>query len=506
MFVYGFLTTLLFFLSLCDSKRPIPTLSYEDQLVKEILHKYRVRGKYGRPVRRFNDTLKVAFGIQLIQIMDLNEKDQILTLNVWDQYGWRDDDVEWNKTKYGGVDKVRIPWSKVWLPDIKLYNYADHRLDEQRKSLCVFHHDGKILWMPQAVYRSSCQIDVTKFPFDIQSCHLKFGSWTYNGHKIDVVFYENKDYIDLTEYVTSNAWKIIDVPANKNIKYYSCCPEPYVDLTFSLIFQRRATLYNYILILPCVLLTSITLILFWIPPESPAKMQLGLTIFIAFFILLKLLEKNLPPGTTKMPVLGIYYCLNMVIITLSSFLNVLVVNLAAYGQRANLPAPAKSVLFDVCAKVLLMNDLVRPFKPDSPAKPGAIMKDKLGEIDNKWSDDPMASTEVLVHLQKDSNLTPPPGPPVDNTLKQSSGLLASIDTKLSDLRDFIQGHKQRLSDKDKRERLVKEWKAIALILDRIFFVIYFGIIVASLAVIIPIITFSGQYTNTRLSEALPKST
>lgn len=64
----------------------MPSLSYEDQLVKEILHKYRVRGKYGRPVRRFNDTLKVAFGIQLIQIMDLNEKDQILTLNVWDQY------------------------------------------------------------------------------------------------------------------------------------------------------------------------------------------------------------------------------------------------------------------------------------------------------------------------------------------------------------------------------------------------------------------------------------
>ncbi|XP_071106607.1 neuronal acetylcholine receptor subunit alpha-10-like isoform X1 [Haliotis cracherodii] len=502
MFVYGFLTTLLFFLSLCDSKRPMPSLSYEDQLVKEILHKYRVRGKYGRPVRRFNDTLKVAFGIQLIQIMDLNEKDQILTLNVWDQYGWRDDDVEWNMTKYGGVDKVRIPWSKVWLPDIKLYNYADHRLDEQRKSLCVFHHDGKILWMPQAVYRSSCQIDVTKFPFDVQSCHLKFGSWTYNGHKIDVVFYDNKDYIDLTEYVTSNAWKIIDVPANKNIKYYSCCPEPYVDLTFSLIFQRRATLYNYILILPCVLLTSITLILFWIPPESPAKMQLGLTIFIAFFILLKLLEKNLPPGTTKMPVLGIYYCLNMVIITMSSFLNVLVVNLAAYGQRANLPAPAKSVLFDVCAKVLLMNDLVRPFKPDS-SKPATIVKDKLGEIDNKWSDDPMASTEVLVHLQKDSNLAPPPGPPVDNTLRQSTGLLVAIDTKLSDLRDFIQGHKQRLSDKDKRERLVKEWKAIALILDRIFFVIYFGIIVASLAVIIPIITFSGQYTNTKLAEALP---
>ena len=33
--------------------------------------------------------------------------------------------------------------------------------------------------------------------------------------------------------------------------------------------------YSYILILPCVLLSLLTMILFWLPPESAAKMQLG---------------------------------------------------------------------------------------------------------------------------------------------------------------------------------------------------------------------------------------
>ena len=143
----------------------------------------------------------------------------------------------------------------------------------------MVHSNGFILWMPQAIYRSSCEIKVEAFPFDVQHCELKFGSWTYDGNKMDlqILVDEGKepDKIDLSEYVPSNSWEIIEYPAKRRVQYYTCCPEPYVDLGFILVFQRRATFYNYILILPCILLTSITLVLFWIPPESPAKLMLG---------------------------------------------------------------------------------------------------------------------------------------------------------------------------------------------------------------------------------------
>ena len=156
---------------------------------------------------------------------------------------------------------------------------ADSRLEEHRDALLVISYNGLILWMPQAIYRSSCEINVSSFPFDVQTCELKFGSWTYDGYKMDlqILVDEDKDpdKIDLSEYVESNSWKIIKAPAKKRVQHYTCCPEPFVDLAFTLVFQRRATFYNYILILPCILLTSITLVLFWIPPESPAKLMLG---------------------------------------------------------------------------------------------------------------------------------------------------------------------------------------------------------------------------------------
>lgn len=46
------------------------------------------------------------------------------------------------------------------------------------------YHSGVVIWQPPAVYKSSCSIDVEYFPYDVQTCALKLGSWTYDGLKV----------------------------------------------------------------------------------------------------------------------------------------------------------------------------------------------------------------------------------------------------------------------------------------------------------------------------------
>ena len=154
---------------------------------------------------------------------------------------------------------------------------ADTRLEEKRDALIVIEHTGNIVWIPQAIFKSSCSIDIRHFPFDVQNCKMKFGTWTYDGSKIDLdLLYDTEAGFELTDYVPSNEWTIVKTSAKKNVILYACCPDaPFVDLTFQLTIRRQPAFYNYILILPCILLSSLTLVLFWLPPESPAKMQLG---------------------------------------------------------------------------------------------------------------------------------------------------------------------------------------------------------------------------------------
>ncbi|XP_028156348.1 acetylcholine receptor subunit alpha-like [Ostrinia furnacalis] len=46
------------------------------------------------------------------------------------------------------------------------------------------YYNGMVVWQPPAVYKSSCSIDVEFFPYDVQTCVLKLGSWTYDGFKV----------------------------------------------------------------------------------------------------------------------------------------------------------------------------------------------------------------------------------------------------------------------------------------------------------------------------------
>lgn len=48
----------------------------------------------------------------------------------------------------------------------------------------ILHHTGRVVWTPPAIFKSSCEIDVRYFPFDQQTCFMKFGSWSYDGDQV----------------------------------------------------------------------------------------------------------------------------------------------------------------------------------------------------------------------------------------------------------------------------------------------------------------------------------
>ncbi|KAG8296246.1 acetylcholine-gated cation-selective channel activity protein [Homalodisca vitripennis] len=94
---------------------------------------------------------------------------------------WQDHKFRWDPAEYGGVTELYVPSEHIWLPDIVLYNNADGEYVVTTMTKAVLHHTGKVLWTPPAIFKSSCEIDVRYFPFDQQTCFMKFGSWSYDG-------------------------------------------------------------------------------------------------------------------------------------------------------------------------------------------------------------------------------------------------------------------------------------------------------------------------------------
>lgn len=66
----------------------------------------------------------------------------------------------------------------------------------------------------------------------------------------------------------SGEWELMDLLVTRNEKMYTCCPFPYSDVTYYIIIKRRPHFYFYNMILPCIVLTFVSLLAFLVPPES----------------------------------------------------------------------------------------------------------------------------------------------------------------------------------------------------------------------------------------------
>lgn len=75
--------------------------------------------------------------------------------------------------------------------------------------------------------------------------------------------------------ITNSQFYPSAMPGKKNTIVYQCCPEPYVDITFTIQIRRRTLYYFFNLIVPCVLISSMALLGFTLPPDSGEKLTLG---------------------------------------------------------------------------------------------------------------------------------------------------------------------------------------------------------------------------------------
>ncbi|CAH8470194.1 unnamed protein product [Dicrocoelium dendriticum] len=62
------------------------TKSVEKSLIRMLLNRYEQYGVIGRPVNDSKIQVVVAYGLQLFQILDLDENKQILRTNCWGMY------------------------------------------------------------------------------------------------------------------------------------------------------------------------------------------------------------------------------------------------------------------------------------------------------------------------------------------------------------------------------------------------------------------------------------
>ncbi|XP_014055054.1 neuronal acetylcholine receptor subunit alpha-3 [Salmo salar] len=343
----------------------------EDRLFRKLFRRY---NQFIRPVENVSDPVTVEFEVSISQLVKVDEVNQIMETNLWLRHVWNDYKLKWFPVEYDGLEFIRVPSNKIWRPDIVLYNNAvgDFLVEDKTKALLKF--DGTITWIPPAIFKSSCPMDITYFPFDYQNCSMKFGSWTYDKAKIDLVLIGSK--VNLKDFWESGEWEIIDAPGYKHDIKYNCCEEIYPDITYSFYIRRLPLFYTINLIIPCLLISFLTVLVFYLPSDCGEKVTLCISVLLSLTVFLLVITETIPSTSLVIPLIGEYLLFTMIFVTLSIVITVFVLNVHYRTPMTHtMPAWVRSVFLGLLPKVMLMR---RPVDQGCPSSVGSGRGDGTG--------------------------------------------------------------------------------------------------------------------------------
>uniref|UniRef100_A0AAY4EFL8 Cholinergic receptor nicotinic alpha 9 subunit n=1 Tax=Denticeps clupeoides TaxID=299321 RepID=A0AAY4EFL8_9TELE len=434
---------------------------YAQKLLNDLMENY---SSALRPVEDTDKALNVTLQITLSQIKDMDERNQVLIAYLWIRQTWHDAYLKWDKEEYDGLEVIRIPSSLVWRPDIVLYNKADDDFSGPVDTNVVLRYNGEITWDAPAITKSSCVVDVAYFPFDSQQCNLTFGSWTYNGNQVDITM--AMDSGDLSDFVENVEWECHGMPATKSVIMYGCCSDPYPDITYTVLLQRRSSFYIFNLLLPCFLISFLAPLGFYLPADSGEKVSLGVTVLLALTVFQLMVAESMPPSES-VPLIGKYYIATMTMITASTALTIFIMNIHFCGAEAK-PVPhwAKVLIIDYMSKIFFV------YEVGENCASGQSQDDHHGHKHNQLH--PHQDTgHARSHVQSEHNGVP-------SYLSHSNGCLKDPSKSYcpdEDKQDVLVRNVEYIAScfREQRANCAKgaEWKKVAKVMDRIFMWIFF---------------------------------
>ncbi|XP_026578993.1 acetylcholine receptor subunit beta [Pseudonaja textilis] len=421
------------------------------------------------PIHQISHKVPVRVGMSLSQLISLNEKDEELTTKVYMNQEWIDYRLTWNPAEFEGITAIRVGADEVWLPDIVLMNNNDGVFDIALSVDVLVHYTGRVQWQPPGLYRSSCRIQVTYFPFDWQNCTMVFRSYTYDASQVTLLHPINEKGEEVKEiliyentFIDNGQWEFQHKPSQKNTRPGDSL---YEDITFYLIIRRKPLFYLINVIIPCILITILAIFVFYLPPDAGEKMTLSIFALLTLTVFLLLLAKKVPETSLAVPIIIKYLMFTMILVTFSVILSVVVLNIHHRSPSSyKMPFWVRQVFLHRLPRYLCLQ---RP-KPEPPLEGPPPLHKETSVKSNRYANEYFIRTPIY-DFSKPSRFQLEAFSVDMRRFIEGPSHCLTLPPDLKSAVDTVLYMAQQLQEQEDYDALKEDWEFVAFVVDRLFF-------------------------------------
>ena len=249
-------------------------------------------------------------------IQEINEVEGSIKIFLQLNYAWIDERIRWNPYDYNNTYSLTLPVESVWKLELVLIAPADPDLTlDSSMSTVRYYPNGAAVWYPTSVISVSCVINIEFYPFDTQECPIWFMMPDYLITELEL--YAVNREAALQYYVENGIWELVKTESEA---FEVGLPMYTVTLTVT----RKPTFVVIIVIVPIMLLSFMSIMVFLLPPESGERISYSITLLLALVVFLTIISDNIPKTSSPLSILSYFIGLHMLlsgVITLATILN-----------------------------------------------------------------------------------------------------------------------------------------------------------------------------------------
>ena len=282
--------------------------------------------------------LDIYVSIWIKEIVSFDTLNQLLTFTAKIQLNWQDERLIWNQNNFNNVTSLRVPLSKVWIPEIGVVNSATANgrfYDEVNLNRVYLENDGYITWVQAFEHIVKCPMMLEQFPFDLQYCNINLGALT-DREEVNLVLVRPGDEDIIVNIFGEASGDASDTTAGKKIAPISemtqtslnvwtflgnhigetIAADKRTDITYVIFLKRKSTLYLTDIFVPCSLLSFLSGCSLFVIQDLNCRLDLNLSVLVALSVYQMIASGNLP-HTDNVPLLSVFLLVNLVMVYLT---------------------------------------------------------------------------------------------------------------------------------------------------------------------------------------------